>query len=380
MPVLNAFVSQPVLLLFILPRPIQLFCLLLLFSTSAFSAPLLFQSPPYRSESHPDQRLVRRGQPSLKLQPNPYPGGTVASELSYPGGLARNIPTRNIHSHNDYWRDVPLYTALSLGVRSIEADVWLNPKDGVLYVGHSYIFLTKARTFDHLYVSQLLHILSLTNVRDDEYQFFNETDFFSPENEREVRRESENWFDEGSDARIRLVVDLKTRGLETYHALRGALEPLREKGWLTTYTKSNHTTKKAPVEVVMTGNGNNLDVRSLLVGLEETDLFMDAPLLSLNETWVGADGKTHTWDPVLAPLASTSFSSLTPWTGRLPIVGSEFSRLFALFEVAKARGFQVRVYSPPRWPTFVRDRVWRTLWEAGTDFMDADELEDMAAF
>lgn len=41
---------------------------------------------------------------------------------------------RAIHSHNDYWRDTPVYTALSHGVLSIEADVWLNPKDDVLYV------------------------------------------------------------------------------------------------------------------------------------------------------------------------------------------------------------------------------------------------------
>lgn len=52
-----------------------------------------------------------------------------------PGGLARDIPSKRIHSHNDYWRDVPLYTALSHGVTSVEADVWLNPKDGRLYVG-----------------------------------------------------------------------------------------------------------------------------------------------------------------------------------------------------------------------------------------------------
>lgn len=70
-----------------------------------------------------------------------------------PGGFSRNIPAvrsccslsaliveadirqqRRIHSHNDYWRDVPLFSALSHGVTSVEADVWLNPKDGRLYV------------------------------------------------------------------------------------------------------------------------------------------------------------------------------------------------------------------------------------------------------
>jgi len=35
------------------------------------------------------------------------------------------------------WRDVPLYTALSLGVASVEADVWL--VNGELFVSHSNI-------------------------------------------------------------------------------------------------------------------------------------------------------------------------------------------------------------------------------------------------
>jgi hypothetical protein len=29
------------------------------------------------------------------------------------------------HSHNDYWRRVPLYSALQAGCIGVEADVWL---------------------------------------------------------------------------------------------------------------------------------------------------------------------------------------------------------------------------------------------------------------
>lgn len=28
-----------------------------------------------------------------------------------------------------------------------------------------------------------------------------------------------------------------------------------------------------------------------------------------------------------------------------------------------AGGFETRLWSTPRWPTFVRDRVWRTLYD-----------------
>ena len=36
------------------------------------------------------------------------------------------------HSHNDYWRDLPFYSALRAGAVSVEADVWLI--NGTLYV------------------------------------------------------------------------------------------------------------------------------------------------------------------------------------------------------------------------------------------------------
>ena len=43
-----------------------------------------------------------------------------------------NRVQKAFHSHNDYWRDVPYYTALSYGAMSVEADVWLI--NGTLYV------------------------------------------------------------------------------------------------------------------------------------------------------------------------------------------------------------------------------------------------------
>jgi len=64
--------------------------------------------------------------------------------LWYPTQITQDIVPKRIHSHNDCplfalpsygfakglsanldWRDVPLLTALSYGVTSVEADVWL---------------------------------------------------------------------------------------------------------------------------------------------------------------------------------------------------------------------------------------------------------------
>ncbi|KAK4702789.1 hypothetical protein P7C70_g3430, partial [Phenoliferia sp. Uapishka_3] len=314
-----------------------------------------------------------RGQESLLDGNNPYPGGRSAPEVVYPGGRARGVISKNAHSHNDYWRAVPVYTALANGVRSIEADVWLNPKDNKLYVGHNVNSLTKARSFSHLYVDQLVKILEDTNVRDEEYHYFNETNFFSQDNVVEERRLVEPFFDEEPHG-IQLLVDL---------------------------CSSRFIFPSGPIQIVMTGNGYNHDVRAIVPTLATTDLFMDArekvlyfltsnltvlrthpsALLSLRETWTGVDGKTYGWNATSnAPVASAGYASVTTWRGREPISSAEMKALKKVFSDAQSLGFNTRAYSPPRWPIFVRDRVRKTLYEAGTDFLDADEMEDLAAF
>jgi hypothetical protein len=58
-----------------------------------------------------------------------------SSLYHYPTDLTQGIMPKNVHSHNDYWRAKPFYTALSNGVISVEADVWLY--NGTLYVCNS---------------------------------------------------------------------------------------------------------------------------------------------------------------------------------------------------------------------------------------------------
>lgn len=55
-----------------------------------------------------------------------------SDKYTYPTDLTRGIIPKAFHSHNDYWRDVPYYSALSYGAISVEADVWLI--NGTLYV------------------------------------------------------------------------------------------------------------------------------------------------------------------------------------------------------------------------------------------------------
>ncbi|GAA5928010.1 uncharacterized protein JCM15063_006057 [Sporobolomyces koalae] len=306
---------------------------------------------------------------------NPYAGGRHAPELNYPSGFSRNVPERAVHSHNDYWRDTPVYTALAYGVLSIEADVWLNPKDSKLYVSHNVASLSKARTFQTLYVDQLVDVLERANVQDDETKFFSETNYYSQDNVPEIRRPWTSFY-EGNLTPIQLLVDLKTRGNETYHAVLAELAPLRRRNWLTSWNGTHVV--PGPVQVLLTGNGINEDVRAQVAAERERVVFLDAPLLKLNDTWIGADGALYGWNATLSPMASTSFSSATDWSGRQAISEPDRVGLEKLISSAHARGVKTRFWSTPRWPSFVRERVWRTLFELETDYLDADDIEAVA--
>ncbi|GAA5979991.1 hypothetical protein JCM5350_005988 [Sporobolomyces pararoseus] len=307
---------------------------------------------------------------------SPYEGGKEAAELNYPSGFSRNVPERSIHSHNDYWRDTPVYTALAHGVLSIEADVWLNPRDEVLYVSHNVASLTKARTFRKLYVDQITDVLERANVQDEQTEFFADTNYFSMDNIEEERRPWTSFY-EGNLTPIQLLIDLKTRGNETYHAVLNELEPLRKRNWLTRWNGTHVI--PGPVRVLLTGNGINNDVRSQVASQTERDVFLDAPLLKLDETWQGIDGQTYGWNSTLSPMASTSFSSASKWSGRQPITSPERFHLSKLIESAHSQGIKTRFWSTPRWPSFARERVWRTLLELETDYLDADDIEAVSS-
>jgi len=99
---------------------------------------------------------VALSQPSI-LQDIAHLESSKSPLLQYPTQLTQGIVPKAIHSHNDCkplldcfwsytptvipedWRDVPLYTALSLGVASVEADVWL--VNGTLFVSHSNVHI-----------------------------------------------------------------------------------------------------------------------------------------------------------------------------------------------------------------------------------------------
>ena len=196
---------------------------------------------------------------------------------------------------------------------SIETDVWLNPKDSNLYVGHDPFSLTRERTFSAIAVQPLMDALNQANSANSNYSDSEDAEFFK-ELQQSLRTPTSNpWngyfsLGVGNTASILLLVDIKTNGATTWPLVVEQLKPLREKGWLTKY--ENGTVINGPVTVIGTG-ATPLDQ---LVGLDSRDVFFDCPLGELDQG-KEINGTTYKFDASLCGVASTDFGSITTWRG-----------------------------------------------------------------
>ncbi|KIJ38432.1 hypothetical protein M422DRAFT_176618 [Sphaerobolus stellatus SS14] len=248
-----------------------------------------------------------------------------SSQLLYPTDFTQNIVPKAIHSHNDYWRDVPLLTALSFGVASVEADVWL--VDGELFVGHEMAALTKARTFDSLYVQPLLTIINNQN----------------PKNSFTSNQTTINGvFDTSSGTPLQLLVDVKTDGVQALPFILRALQPLRSAGYLSTF--ANGTFVQGPLLVIGTGNSPLEQIKAL----EPRDFFFDAPLTELSVP------SNTTWTPTLSPIASTDYGVAVGVCGIGPISQAQKDNITKFVQDADSRGIKSRFWDTPGWPIAAR--------------------------
>ncbi|EXJ76580.1 uncharacterized protein A1O5_01088 [Cladophialophora psammophila CBS 110553] len=268
---------------------------------------------------------------------------------SYPTDLTRGIVPKPIHSHNDYWRDVPFYSALSVGCASVEADVWLY--NNTLYVGHEQSALTPARTLDSLYIQPILDTIQRQN----------------PSSPFVTSSAKNGVYDTASGQTLLLFIDLKTDGPTTWPAVVSALEPLRSPGYLTTFNGTGVTV--GPVTVIGTGNTPLNQIQPL----HERDYFFDAHLDLLNSTESNITA-------AVSPVASTDFAAQFGPMNGTTFNSTQLETLISQIEVAKSKGILARYWDTPAWPISTRNAVWATLLEQGVGLLNADDLPAAAGF
>ncbi|KAF4879918.1 Altered inheritance of mitochondria protein 6-like protein [Colletotrichum siamense] len=271
-----------------------------------------------------------------------------------------HVTPAQCHSHNDYWRPVPLFSALSVGCIGIEADVWLRNDD--LFVGHDKPSLSQTRTLESLYLDPLGEILDAQNREVTE--------------ENKTRR---GVFSLQDNAQIILLIDVKTDAKETWPVVLRQLEPLRLKQYLTSHYSSVSSDAqkhlRAPLIVVGTGN---LDMSNLVANHSDTttthheyhDTFLDAPLNDLPIT------KTK-YNDTNSVYASASFKQAIG-SVRLGFSRTQRDKLRGQVQTAKSLGLQPRYWDIPDWPLKYRDYIWTELRAEGVELLSVDNVKHAA--
>lgn len=302
------------------------------------------------------------------------PGQPGEGMSGYPTDFTRDIVPIPCHSHNDYWRRVPLFSAIHYGCTGVEADVWLFSEE--LLVGHNTAALSKNRTFRSLYVDPLVRIL------DDQ----NPTTEYNKGNKR-----IHGVFDENPSQPLVLLVDFKTDGETLFPYVEAQLSALREKNYLTYF--DGKSIVKGAVTVVGTGNA---PFQLLTANTTYRDIFFDAPLDKLMRAKTllagppgggipgvaipgggqGNVGVTPTTDfnQDNSYYASVDFGRTIgfPWRGHLS--PKQRHKLRAQIKAAHAKGLRARYWNTPAWPIGLRNHVWGVLVKEGADMLNVDDL------
>lgn len=263
--------------------------------------------------------------------------------------FTRGITPLPCHSHNDYWRSVPLYEALAAGCTGVEADIYLPTKAGSngLPVGHNSRSLTPNRTLQSLYTGPLLTILDNLNKKTSNSD-----------------RKLGDWnsiFQSSANTTLTLLLDFKSTGSELWPYVIGELEGLRSKGWLTHWTNSIGITW-APIIVVATGNAP-FDL--LISNTTYRDVFYDAPL---------DDIANPIYDNTNSYYASASMSRTLGRQWLWKFSSKQLKKITAQTSAASSKGLKARYWSTPAWPVTFKDYVSGILVENGIGMLNVDDF------
>ncbi|EJP67668.1 PLC-like phosphodiesterase [Beauveria bassiana ARSEF 2860] len=253
----------------------------------------------------------------------------------WPFDSLNNIKPVACHSHNDYDRDVPVFSAFSAGCIAIEADVFLSGGDVI--IGH--IFPTPGRTLRVQYTEPLRAILDHNNGG-------------SPGENGIYKARPEQ--------KIVLMVDFKTSDTKTLDAVVAALQPLRDGNYLS-HVAGGRFVQRA-VTVVASGNAP-FDRINSGSGVPNRDVFYDASLgnleskyNTLNSYYASADFE----DTIGSPGSAGAFSD------------AQKAKVKSQVDAAHAAGLKVRYWNLPG------EYMWEPLAALGVDYLNADDMSNTA--
>ncbi|QLQ79392.1 hypothetical protein HG537_0C00390 [Torulaspora globosa] len=293
-------------------------------------------------------------------------GAGCSPHRSVVAKLTSGVQPIPVHSHNDYWRSLPLFEAIAYGASSVEADVWIVPDveragEKALAVAHSRTYVDPVyRTLDSLYTTPLLRMLDQVNC--DETGDANGVFFDSPE------------------TTLYLFIDFKSadRGLIYQLLMEKYLKPIIDKDYLTYFDMQQGKFVWRQITVVFTGDfPNDLGVidRDLKRGyfgdgkryvtLESN--IMDQSLTIRNTSVMAA----ASFSKMLERCGSSEVKVI--WRGRL--ARSEIQCLRSMIKTTQEAGIRTRIWGLPNWPLRTVKKLWsQVIEDLHSDVLNVDDL------
>lgn len=269
--------------------------------------------------------------------------------------FTEGITPISCHSHNDYWRTVPLYEALAAGCMSVEADIYLPTKAASrdLLIGHTQRSLTQDRTLQALYTGPIISILeNLNNIS------------------AASNATTSSWngiFQSSPHTTLALLLDFKSNGTKLWPLVNQQLEILRSKKWLTNWNNSTGVTW-APIIVVASGkapfdllNANNT----------YRDIFYDAPLDDISNSVYNNTNSYY---------ASASMSKVLGRQWFWKFSSTQLNKISTQIKAASDKGLKSRYWDTPAWPVVFNEYILGVLVERNIGLLNVDVFSSTLYF
>lgn len=238
----------------------------------------------------------------------------------YQGLSAQKLYTAaNVHAHNDYQQPVPFFAAHSKQVGSIEADVFL--QNGELYVAHELKEIQPGHTLEALYLRPL---------------------------QKQIQKNKGTPYSQ-TEAKLQLLIDLKTDGKATLPVLVKTLEKFPE------------ISNNPAIQIVISGNKPDPTTWSQSPDFIHFD---------------GTPGEPYTPEELQRiALFSDNFRKYTQWKGKGLIANNERDRIKHLVDSTHQLNKKFRFWATPD-----NETSWQTLTQLGVDYLGTDDVVGLTKY